>query len=115
MHELGLSEAIVDAVVERAGGRRVTELRVRVGTAHGVDGTAIQTALDLAAAGTVLQGADVDLILEPMVVRCGSCRHEADAADPLSGVACRRCGGIDVEMIGGDEVVLERIVVEAGG
>ena len=37
MHEFGLCEGVVDAVRQRAGGRRVTGVRVRFGGRHAVD------------------------------------------------------------------------------
>ncbi|MCW3840544.1 hydrogenase maturation nickel metallochaperone HypA [Micromonospora yasonensis] len=112
MHETGLSEAIVAAVVRRAAGRRVTGLRVRIG-GHSVDRDVVTQGIQVAAVGTVVADAALDLVLEPMTVRCHECGRSARVDDHLAMVACPACGGIDVEVSGSDDVVLESITVDS--
>ncbi len=110
MHELGLSESIVDAALRRAAGRRVTGLRVRIG-GHVVAPEVVTQGIRLAAAGTVLEDATVDLVLEPMMVSCRECGGSEAVSDHLALVACPRCGGVDIEITGDEHVVLESITV----
>ncbi|MFI6326783.1 hydrogenase maturation nickel metallochaperone HypA [Micromonospora chersina] len=110
MHETGLSEAIVAAAVRRAAGRRVTGLRVRIG-GHAVDPDVVTQGIQVAAAGTVVADSAVDLVLEPMTVRCHECGGSEPIRDHLAMVACPRCGGVDIEVGGSDDVVLESITV----
>lgn len=110
MHELGLCEGIVAAVLRRANGRRVTAARVRIG-GHPVDPEVIGQGFALAAAGTVAEDARLDLVLDPMRVRCPSCGHDAPVSDHLAMVACPACGDVGVEISGDDTVVLESIAV----
>jgi hydrogenase nickel incorporation protein HypA/HybF len=112
MHETGLAEAIVDGALRRADGRRIRGLRVRVG-GHPVDPGVIQTGFELAALGTGAEGARLDLVLEPMSVRCADCGHAGPVEDHLSMVACSRCGALDIELTGADEAVLESVTYEA--
>ena len=111
MHETGLSEAIVAAAVRRAAGRRVTGLRVRIG-GHPVDRDVVTQGIQLAAAGTVAADTAVDLVLEPMTVACHECGRSGPIDDHLAMVACPRCGGVDIDVTGDDDVVLESITVE---
>jgi hydrogenase nickel incorporation protein HypA/HybF len=108
MHEMGVCDAIVDAAVRRARGRPVTGVRVRL-SGHPVDPGVIDQGFRLAAAGTAVEGARVELVVRPPAVRCRDCGSRTEASDARSLVACRRCGGVDVESAGGDEVVLESI------
>jgi hydrogenase nickel incorporation protein HypA/HybF len=108
VHEMGLCDAIVAATLERAAGRPVRRVRVRVG-GHPVDPDVISQGFRLAAAGTVAAGADVELVVEPLLVRCLDCGGQAPARDAMLLVACPRCGGVDVEVRGGDRVVIESI------
>jgi hydrogenase nickel incorporation protein HypA/HybF len=110
VHELGLCEGILQAVERRAGGRRVTRVRVRVGAQHRVVEPALDQAFALVSQGTVADGAAVDLVVVPARVRCRDCRHEAEATDALA--ACSACGGLDLEIEGGDELILEAIQLE---
>jgi hydrogenase nickel incorporation protein HypA/HybF len=107
-----MCEAIVGATLRRAAGRRVTGIRVRIG-GHAVDRDVVTQGIQLAAAGTPAADLAVDLLLEPMSVRCGNCGRTAPVTDHLAMVACPACGGVDVELTGSDEVVLESITYAA--
>ncbi|MFU8852839.1 hydrogenase/urease maturation nickel metallochaperone HypA [Micromonospora sp. SL1-18] len=110
MHETGLSEAIVAAAVRRAAGRRITGLRVRIG-GHSVDPDVVTQGIQVAAVGTVVADAVVDLVLEPMTVCCHDCGRDAPITDHLAMVACPQCGGVDIDVTGSDDVVLESVTV----
>lgn len=117
MHEMGMCEAIVEATVRRADGRRVRAARVRVG-GHPVDPEVIEQGFRLAAAGTVAEDAGLDVVLEPLSVSCGDCGSESPVTGAAAFAACPRCGGVDVTFSGRDDVVLESITVgvpERGG
>lgn len=111
MHELGLCEAIVDATLTRARGRRVRAVRVRVG-GHPVDPEVINHGVRVAALGTVAEDVRVEVVAQPMVLRCRECGCEASADDAMALIACRRCGGLDIDASGAEEVVLESITVD---
>lgn len=108
MHEMGVCDAIVDAAVRRAGGRRVSSVRVRV-AGHPIDPDVLDQGFRLASAGTAVEGASVELVTSPPRVRCRDCGGDTEAADALCLAACPRCGGVDVEASGGEEVVVEAI------
>jgi len=112
VHELGLCEGIVEAAARRAGDRRVRGLRVRVG-GHQVDPGVIRQGVELAAAGTVVEGAALDLVLEPLVAHCRDCGRDEPVNDHAAMAACARCGGVDIELGGSEQVVLESISVAA--
>ncbi|MBA2624583.1 MAG: hydrogenase maturation nickel metallochaperone HypA [Acidimicrobiia bacterium] len=107
MHELGLCASIVDAIEHRAGNRPVARVRVRVGRLHHVHPDAFEQSFSVAAMGTVAEEASADLVLLPVRLRCDGCGAEAEAEELLA--ACPRCGAPDVEVAGGDELVLESI------
>jgi len=107
MHELGLCTSIVDAIERRAGDRPVAHVRVRVGRLHHVHPEAFDQSFTVAAMGTVAEDAAAELVLLPVRARCGSCRATWEGDDlPL---ACPACGSVDIELVGGDELVLESI------
>lgn len=113
MHEMGLCDGLLDAVLRRARGRTVRGVRVRVG-GHPVDPEVIDQGFRLAAAGTVAADARVDVVSEPLTACCRGCGARTAAHDVRALSACPRCGGVDVEMVGREDVVLESITVERG-
>ena len=111
MHELGLCEAIVGAVEKRAGDREVTRVKVHVGRLHHVHPEAFEQSFAMAAAGGVAGDAQAELVLLPVRSRCTSCGVVSEGEEiPL---ACEACGGVNVELVGGDELLLESIEYRA--
>jgi hydrogenase nickel incorporation protein HypA/HybF len=107
MHELGLCTSIVDAIEKRAGERPVAHVRVRVGRLHHVHPEAFDQSFALAAVGTVVEDAATDLVMIPIVAHCGRCEARWECDDvPLS---CPTCGSVNIDLVGGDELVLESI------
>jgi hydrogenase nickel incorporation protein HypA/HybF len=111
MHELGLCTSIVDAIEHRAGARPVTRVRVRVGRLHHIHPDAFDQSFAIAAMGTVAEDAAAELVLLPVRARCEGCGATWDDDDiPM---ACAGCGSLAVELVGGDELVLESIEYRA--
>jgi hydrogenase nickel incorporation protein HypA/HybF len=107
MHELGLCTSIVDAIERRAGDRPVAHVRVRIGRLHHVHPEAFDQSFTVAALGTVAEDAAAELVLLPVRARCATCEATWECDDvPL---ACAACGSVDIELVGGDELVLESI------
>ena len=110
MHELGLCEDIVAAVERRANGRPVARYRVQVGRLHHVHPDAFEQSIEMAAAGGPAEGAVAELVLVPVRARCGVCGQETEADELISSFAA--CGSMDVELCGGEELLLEFIEYE---
>lgn len=108
MHELGLCEAVVEAICRRASGRPVSWARVRVG-GHPVDPAVIEQNVAMAAAGTEAEGLRLEVVTDPLLARCRACGSEEPVGDATGLAACRHCGGVDVELVGADTAVLEAV------
>ncbi len=105
MHEMSYCEGVLEAVERRAAGRPVARVGVRIGAVHRVVAAAFQQSFELAAAGGPAEGATTELVVVPVRGHCMDCRRDFDTPDPSP--ACPSCGGLDVAVEGGDEVVLE--------
>lgn len=112
MHEFGMCDGIVDAVQRRAAGRPVARVRVRIGTLHRVVEAAFQQAFTHAAEGTEAEGASVELVIIPVSATCLSCAAVAEAEQIVT--ICPNCGGTDLDLTAGEELILESIEYEAG-
>ena len=111
MHELGLCEAIVGAVEKRAGDREVARVRVRVGRLHHVHPEAFEQSFAIAAMGSVAHEAAAELVLLPVTGTCKSCGEAFEGEEQFAG--CPACGALEIDITGGDELVLESIEYRA--
>ena len=105
MHELGLCQAIVDAVEQGAHGRQVLRVRIRVGAQHRCSPEEFEHAFALIAEGTVAAGATVDMVVTPARVICESCGFDGENGSVIG--LCPRCGSPSVDIHGGDELTVE--------
>jgi len=101
VHELSITQSIVDAVCERAGDRPVLSVRVEVGVLTAVVPAAMQFCFELVVEGTVAQGARLDIDLLPGSTHCRTCGADTEIADPIP--LCR-CGSADVDVTAGREL-----------
>jgi hydrogenase nickel incorporation protein HypA/HybF len=111
VHEYGLCESVLGVVQDRAAGRRVQRVRVRVGALHRVAEPAFEEAFNAVSSGTVAQDAAVDVVLVPVRMRCNACGLESETDDMYA--VCSGCGSADVDTEGGDDLMLESIELEA--
>src|SRR5919201_4470884 len=110
MHELSLADAVVAIARDHARGRRVSAVDVKVGRLRQVVPDALAFAFELVAAGTEVEGSELRVERVPVRVRCARCAAESDAPDfPL---ACAECGSLDVEVVAGDELLVESLELE---
>ncbi|MDD7937616.1 hydrogenase/urease maturation nickel metallochaperone HypA [Actinomycetospora lutea] len=109
MHEFGVAAAVLEAVEARAAGRAVRCVRVHVGALQRLDRPVFDQAFALVGGGGVADGASVEVVEVPVEVRCRDC-DATTTADQLV-VACGRCRGHDLELVRGDDLVLESITV----
>lgn len=107
MHEFGLCEGVLEVVRTRAAGRPVSGIRVRCGVRHAVDPESMAQAFSLVAVGTEAAGAAVEVVTVPVTVHCRDCGVASESDDLLA--VCPHCKGSDVDISGGDELVLESV------
>ena len=107
MHELSVGQAIVDIARERSDGRPVERVSVRIGYLRQVVPDALQFAWEMLTEGTDLDGCVLDIEHVPAVVACAACSARTTLDWPV--MACGSCGGIDVELLSGEEFQLASI------
>ena len=107
MHEQALSQALLDAVQNQAGGRCVTAVRARIGARLQVDPEALTEAFAEASTGTVAEGAPLELTVAPVHSTCRVC-GQTYVADTVPST-CAACSASEFETSGADALVLEAI------
>jgi hydrogenase nickel incorporation protein HypA/HybF len=110
LHELSIADAIVAIACEHAQGRRVTSVEVKIGQLRQVVPDALEFAFGLVVAGTNVEGAALQVEHVAPRVRCARCEIESDVTHfPL---ACTVCGTVDVDVVAGDELLVESLELE---
>lgn len=113
MHELSLCESLLDVIRDesaRSGFSRVRCVRVDVGALSGVEVAALEFGFSAVTAGTLADGAVLQINAVPGKAWCFSCGEAieiASRADP-----CPRCGGVQLAVTGGTEMRIRDLEVE---
>jgi hydrogenase nickel incorporation protein HypA/HybF len=110
MHELAIAEAVLAIVERHADGRQVQRVELKVGHLRQVVPSALQFAFELLTSGTALDGAE--LVIEEVPAR-GVCRACGTTTTMSSfPLQCERCGGIDLEVVAGEELLVDALELE---
>lgn len=113
VHELAVAQALVeqvDDVIRQNKARAASLIRVRIGPLAGVVPALLANAFPLAAAGSRMEHAVLDLVDAPIRVHCQTCGADTEAA--LNRLICGACGDWHTQIISGDELLLESVELE---
>lgn len=109
MHELTITQNIIDMAVHEAGERRITGINLVIGELSSVVEESVRFCFDVISRDTLAEGACLTVTRVPALVRCASCAHEFGMD---CGGLCPACGKRGGEVRAGREFYLESIEVE---
>ncbi len=101
MHEMAITQSVVDAVCEHAAGRRVHSVKLEIGELCALVPDSMLFCFELATQGTVADGALLDLDVHPGAACCRTCQRVFELHDLI--LLCP-CGSADVEILAGREL-----------
>jgi hydrogenase nickel incorporation protein HypA/HybF len=104
MHELSICNAIASSAVKHAEGRPVSRVTVRIGHLRQVVPDALQFNWEVVSGMSDLRDAALVIEQVPAVVECHECGVRTTLDVPV--FACRACGGFDVTLVSGEELLL---------
>jgi hydrogenase nickel incorporation protein HypA/HybF len=108
VHELSLSNAILETALRHADGRQVTSVQMSIGAMRQVVPESLDFYFGIVTRGTLCEGARLEQ--EPARLRCESCSAEWQPDLPI--FRCPGCGAAEVEVLSGTEFEIESIVIE---
>lgn len=113
MHERSLVRALLRQVEKLATeypASRVVQVRVRVGEFSGVEPELLATAYDDLVTSTPVRGAKLTMERVPLQAKCDNCGHLFRIEQ--FEFHCTGCGSCQVSVQGGEELLLESVVME---
>ncbi|KGI70804.1 hydrogenase maturation nickel metallochaperone HypA [Mycolicibacterium rufum] len=108
MHEMAITQSVVDAVCEHAAGRRVHGVRLEIGALCALVPDSMQFCFELATEGTLAEGAYLDIDMRPGAGRCRTCGDSVVLQDFI--LLCP-CGSADVEVTAGHDIRIRSMEV----
>jgi hydrogenase nickel incorporation protein HypA/HybF len=109
MHELAITQSIVEAIVAKLGDTPVLGVRLEIGRLAGVVPDSIRFCFDLVTEGTPMAGAWLEISEPPGRAACRDCTEVSDVDSLI--VLCPKCGSADVEVLSGRELRIESVEV----
>lgn len=113
MHELTITQNILDIVLKEAEAARaskVTRINLVIGELSGVVSDCVQFYFEFLRKGSAAEGATIDFRLVPAELRCRHCLASFNPQD--SAWVCPSCGNTSLEVVSGRDCYVESIEVE---
>jgi hydrogenase nickel incorporation protein HypA/HybF len=110
MHEMSITQGIIEICENHAEGRRVLSVDVEIGELSSVVPDAVEFCFEACSQDTLLEGARLNIIRIPGRGRCMDCG--GDSPLTLFFGACQDCGGYRVEVVAGEEMRVREIEVD---
>jgi len=111
MHEFSLASNVLkfcENELHKRPGSKIKKVNLLVGVMGGVDGNLLIRALDQLKAQGPFRDTEFMNENAPLIIRCRSCRCESRVEEIL--LNCPLCGEDDVELMGGQELLVKNIV-----
>jgi hydrogenase nickel incorporation protein HypA/HybF len=108
MHELSITQSVVDAVLERLPDTKIAGVRLEIGKLSGIMPDSVRFCFDLVIAGTSLEGARLDIDEPSGRAHCVDCDTEF-AVDDL--ILLCPCGSANVEVLAGRQLRIRSVEV----
>ena len=116
MHELSITEHLLDHCIREAKKQHAEKIRVIrlcIGQLNGLVTGCIQIYLDMLSEGTIAEGARIEAEFLPVKVRCRDCGLDGEITP--HHLACPHCGSLRLQILSGKEFYIKSMEVDIDG
>lgn len=113
MHEFSIAQSIIDIAEDSAkkeNCRKITSIKLEVGTLSGIVFEALETAMEFALKKTMLEGAQVEIVKIDAEAECENCGHNFSVTGHFE--PCPRCGNFRHRILKGDKIKVRSLEAE---
>ncbi|MDR2099614.1 MAG: hydrogenase maturation nickel metallochaperone HypA [Campylobacteraceae bacterium] len=113
MHELSVVNSLIGLCEENAKANRaqkITKVEVKIGKLSGIEPHFLKLTFDTFKSKTVCEEAELVMDIQKVIVKCLSCGAENILEN--NEFICKACGGNDIRVIDGGEMLLMRLEME---
>jgi hydrogenase nickel incorporation protein HypA/HybF len=110
MHELSVTQSILNIALRHADGKRITDIHIVMGELSSLVDDSIQFYWEMIAKDTVAEGANLHFRRVPAEFQCMVCfeKYHPEGEE----FSCPYCGSVGAKIIAGEEFSVEAIDVE---
>jgi hydrogenase nickel incorporation protein HypA/HybF len=108
MHELGITQEILQVVTERAQEHKIKRVVLEIGKLSCILPDAVRFCFELCAEGTPAEGAELEIIQLPGRGCCRQCKQELELHAVFSRCAC---GSSDIDWLSGEELRIKEMEI----
>jgi len=113
MHELSITQSMLDLVLEqaeKAEAKEVGKINLVIGEMTGIVGESVQFYFNFLSKGTIAERANISFKVVPTMARCRHCNNSFELKE--FDWTCPYCQGKNMEIMAGKELFVESIEVE---
>jgi hydrogenase nickel incorporation protein HypA/HybF len=81
MHEMAVTQAMLDMALEHAQGRRITDIYLEVGRMSAIVPDSVEVFFEYLSEGTLAEGAELHFDIIPVEMTCSDCGHKLDLTE----------------------------------
>ena len=116
MHELPVTQSILDIVLKHAQMNGVTKIHtisLAIGKMSDLEDEWVQRYFDYLSKDTIAQGARLKIERTPVVLGCDSCSHNFEVdIKKMEDIVCPQCGEKKFSLISGREYYIKNMEAE---
>lgn len=110
MHEMSITQSVVEICEGHAAGRKVIDVVLEIGELSGVVPDSIEFCFEACSKGTLLEGARLKLEIVPGIGSCPSCGVQASMKSLFD--PCPDCGAFGLTIVSGEELRVKELELE---